>query len=58
MKAELERIFVPLEFECVMAEEKQESREEIPDKEYTIGKILSEGSRAAVLAKPGGGSLR
>ena len=55
VKAELERIFVPLEFEYVMAEEEQESREEIPDKEYTIGKILSEGSRAAILAKPGGG---
>ena len=55
VKAELERIFVPLEFECVITEEEQESREEISDKEYTIGKILSEGSRAAILAKPGGG---
>lgn len=55
VKAELERIFVPLEFECVITEEDQESREEISDKEYTIGKILSEGSRAAILAKPGGG---
>lgn len=55
VKAELERIFVPLEFECVMTEEERESREEICDKEYTIGKILSEGSRAAILAKPGGG---
>lgn len=55
VKAELERIFVPLEFECVMTEEEQESREEISDKEYTIGKILSEGSRTAILAKPGGG---
>ena len=55
VKAELERIFVPLEFECVMSEEDQKSREEILDKEYTIGKILSEGSRAAILAKPGGG---
>lgn len=55
VKAELERIFVPLEFECVMTEETQKFREEIRDKEYTIGKILSEGSRAAILAKPGGG---
>ena len=55
VKAELERIFVPLEFECVITEEEQESREEISDKEYTIGEILSEGSRAAILAKPGGG---
>lgn len=55
VKAELERIFVPLEFECLMTEEERESREEILDKEYTIGMILSEGSRAAVLAKPGGG---
>lgn len=55
VKAELERIFVPLEFECVMTEEDQKSREEIRDKEYTIGKILSEGNRAAILAKPGGG---
>lgn len=30
-------------------------REEIRDKEYTIGKILSEGNKAAILAKPGGG---
>ncbi len=52
VKAELERIFVPLEFERIMEEEDQDCPS---DNMYTIGMVLNAGNRAAILAKPGGG---
>lgn len=52
VKAELENIFVPLEFCYIPREgEKVESRSE----NFTIGEILKKNDRAAILAKPGGG---
>ena len=52
VKVQLERIFVPLEFERVIEEK---DREEAMGNTYTIGKVLTAGSRVAILAKPGGG---
>ena len=50
VKAELENIFVPLEF-CRIDKEDTE----LLDDNVTIGAILTQNERAAILAKPGGG---
>lgn len=52
VKAELERVFVPLEFSYIL---KRGEEVEWIDEKYTIGEILEQSKRAAILAKPGGG---
>lgn len=52
VKAELEHIFVPLEFRYIAEEKGQELQF---NKSCSIGEVLGSGNRAAILAKPGGG---
>lgn len=52
VKAELENIFVPLRFTYVLQEDEDL---ELLNENYTIGQILAQNNRVAILAKPGGG---
>ena len=52
VKAELENVFVPLEFYHIAGEGQEEEQ---TNENVTMGEILCRSSRAAILAKPGGG---
>ena len=52
IKAELERVFVPLEF-CYITKEGNQKPQH--DTRCSIGEVLASGNRVAILAKPGGG---
>ena len=52
IKAQLEHIFVPLEFQRIPEEGKQKRP---ADDSCSIGTVLTSGNRTAILAKPGGG---
>lgn len=52
VKAELERVFVPLEFRLIAKAGEEKSQ---PIEICSIGDVMSSGKRIALLAKPGGG---
>ena len=53
VKAELERVFVPLEFHRIAKEGEEENQ--LNESGGSIKEVLTSGKRVAILAKPGGG---